>query len=76
MACQKGYKLTKERSQAHREKISQHRKQAVLDNNFARLVSCPHCGFLGQEIIMQRWHFDACAYRWLAKSTRLHGKKL
>ena len=26
-------------------------------------VSCPHCGKIGQEKVMKRWHFDNCKHK-------------
>ena len=26
------------------------------------VIECPHCGKIGQDIAMQRWHFDKCKF--------------
>jgi len=40
-------------------------KQNMIDNSFWKgkikpLVECPHCGTVGGNVIMKRWHFDNC----------------
>jgi hypothetical protein len=73
MARGSGYKVKVPRSQEHRDKISAARKAAMQKEGFTTLTTCAHCGFVGQELIMKRWHGDNCAYKWTAKSTRLKG---
>ncbi len=28
-----------------------------------KLIKCPHCGMVGGNATMPRWHFDNCKYR-------------
>lgn len=60
-----------------REKLRLARLRENAEGNARNsIVTCPHCGFAGKHMIMQRHHFDNCKDYWAAKSTRLNGKKL
>lgn len=43
------------RDPSYRKKISETRKKQI--------VTCPHCGKIGNNSIMQRWHFNNCKKR-------------
>ena len=51
-----------ELSDEHKEKLSSVRRGLTPTIN-TRKVECPHCGKVGQEANMKRWHFDKCKHR-------------
>jgi predicted SprT family Zn-dependent metalloprotease len=55
------------KSKETREKISLHNKlrdpaykKKISETRKKQIVTCPHCGKVGNNSIMQRWHFNKC----------------
>lgn len=52
----------------HVPKLAQIKKMKEGTHHFLSLnknrVTCPHCGKIGQEAAMYRWHFDRCKSRY------------
>lgn len=45
------------KSDAHKASLS-----AAAIERSARVVTCPHCGFVGNGPVMNRWHFSNCRH--------------
>lgn len=56
------FNKNRELSENHKQNLSTARRGLVPAIN-NRKVECPHCGKVGQEANMKRWHFDKCKYR-------------
>jgi hypothetical protein len=44
------------------KKASKDRIENGTDNTIKTII-CPHCGKIGQYLIMKRWHFDNCKFK-------------
>lgn len=50
-------------SKLHAEFTSKNSRRRIKEGThaFAIIVTCPHCGKLGQKSAMNRWHFESCS---------------
>lgn len=55
----------KNKTEEHIKKISESKKGSVPWNKGKKRkqVECSHCGKIGGDGLMQRWHFDNCKYK-------------